>query len=293
LQAVLVHPGDIMAGDGEAIWYVIIGEKEEGPLTELQVLGYLESGVLTGVDLIWRAGFTDWKQVSEINELRQPGEQASLREPARAQAPTLSTSERRYQPDGDEPEDGAKWSLWKSANIGLLLSALTLLVQIVSGHGFQLANDAHTASTETISLLIGQVIAAPLIFVLIAFARNLLNRRQPKSKSSALRGAMTFAALLLCLLGGLVVYGEVVFSSTEIISGEARSTFVADASTPCLQKQRSLGQNLTEDQIEKYCGCVSEKIADGTTYKQLGSEADATALADLRQKLEVAGNACR
>ena len=36
-----------------------------------------------------------------------------------------------------------------------------------------------------------------------------------------------------------------------------------------------------------------EKIADSTTYKQLGSEADATALADLRQRLEAAGNACR
>ena len=284
-----------MAGDGEAIWHVIIGERQEqeGPLTEAQILAYLEGGVLTGSDLIWRLGFTDWKQVSEIDEFRLPEEQGSLREQARTQAPMLSASERRYQAEGDEPKDGAKWSLWKSANIGLLFSALTLLAQIVGGHGFELANDAHTASAETISLLIGQIIAAPLIFVLIAFARNLLNRRQPKSKASALRGAMTFVALLLCLLGGLVGYGEVVFSSTEIISGEARSTFVADASTPCIQKQRSLGQNVTEDQIEKYCGCVSGKIADSTTYKQLGSEADATALADLRQRLEAAGNACR
>ena len=282
-----------MAGDGEAIWHVIIGERQEqeGPLTEAQVLAYLEGGMLAGGDLIWRSGFKGWKQVSEIEEFRLPEEQGALREPA--QTPVLAAPERSYQPDEGEPEDGAKWSLWKSANIGLLLSALTLLAQIVGGHGFQLANDAHTASAETISLLIGQIIAAPLIFVLIAFARNLLNRQQPKSKASALRGAMTFVALLLCLLGGLVVYGEVVFSSTEIISGEARSTFVADASTPCIQKQRSLGQNLTEEQIEKYCGCVSEKIADSTTYKQLGSEANATALADLRQKLEAAGNACR
>jgi GYF domain 2 len=284
-----------MAGDGEAIWHVIIGEKQEqkGPLTGAQILAYLESGVLAGGDLIWRSGLTDWKQVSEIDEFRLPEEQGSLREQARTQAPVLSASERRYQAEGDEPKDGAKWSLWKSANIGLLFSALTLLAQIVGGHGFELANDAHTASAETISLLVSQIIALPLIFVLIAFARNLLSRRQPKSKASALRGAMTFVGLFLCLIGGLAVYGEVVFSSTEIISGEARSTFVADASTPCIQKQRSLGQNLTEEQIEKYCGCVSEKIADSTTYKQLGSEANATALADLRQKLEAAGNACR
>jgi hypothetical protein len=284
-----------MAGDGEAIWHVIVGEKQEqeGPLTKAQVLAYLKGGMLEGSDLIWRSGLTDWKQVSEIDEFRQPEEQGSLREPAQAQAPVLSASDLRYQADGDGSEDGAKWSLWKSANIGLLFSALTLLAQIAGGHGFELANDVHTANAETIGLLIGQIVATPLIFVLIAFARNLLNRRQPKSKASALRGAMTFVALFLCLLGGLVVYGEVVFSSTDIISGEARSTFIADASTPCIQKQRSLGQSLTEDQIEKYCGCVSEKIADSTTYKQLGSEADATALDDLRQKLEAAGNACR
>jgi hypothetical protein len=107
------------------------------------------------------------------------------------------------------------------------------------------------------------------------------------------RGAIAFAALLLCLSGALVVYGEVFFSSTEIISGEARSTFVADASYPCIQKQRSLGLNVTEAQIDKYCSCVSEKIANNTTYKQLGTDADARALADLKQKLEAAGNACR
>ena len=88
-----------MAGDGEAIWHVIIGEKQEqeGPLTEAQILAYLEGGVLTGSDLIWRLGFTDWKQVSEIDEFRLPEEPDSLREPARTHAPVLSASERSYQ----------------------------------------------------------------------------------------------------------------------------------------------------------------------------------------------------
>jgi hypothetical protein len=57
----------------------------------------------------------------------------------------------------------------------------------------------------------------------------------------------------------------------------------ADGSRACFQKQRSLGQNLTKAEIDKYCICVSEKIADKTTYKQLGIEPDASALADLKQ----------
>jgi hypothetical protein len=90
-----------------------------------------------------------------------------------------------------------------------------------------------------------------------------------------------------------MVYGEVFFSSTEIISGETRKSFVADAHLACVQKQRSLEQNVTEAQIDKYCTCTTEQVADRTTYKQLGTEPDASALANLKQKVEAAGYACR
>lgn len=282
-----------MAGGGEAVWHVIIGEKQEGPLTEAQILEYLAGGRLSGSDLIWRPGLTDWKQVSEIDEFQQPPKQTLPREPARSRASARSPAKVRYQPGQDEPSAGGQWSLWKSANIGLLFSALTLVIQIAGGRGFELANSAHAANAETISILAGQILVAPLIFVFIAFLRNLLNRRQPKSKASVALGAITFVALFLCLSGGLFLYGEVFFSRNDIISGEARSTFIADASYPCIQKQRSLDQNATQAQIDKYCTCVSEKIADSTTYKQLGTEADAAALADLKRRLEAAGNACR
>jgi hypothetical protein len=44
-----------MAGQ-EAIWHVIIGGKEQGPLTKAHVLEYLRHGMLAGSDLIWRPG---------------------------------------------------------------------------------------------------------------------------------------------------------------------------------------------------------------------------------------------
>jgi hypothetical protein len=195
--------------------------------------------------------------------------------------------------EGGEPARGTKWSLWKSANIGILVGALTLVVQVVSGRGFELADYAHTGSAATISSLIGQILGAPLIFVVVAAARNLVYRRRPKSSASAARGALTFVALLACILGALKVYGEVVFSSTEMIGGETRKAFIADTSRACVQKQRASGAGVTEAQIEKYCGCLSEKMADSTTYQQLGTEPDANALADLRKKTEAAGYACR
>lgn len=278
----------------EAIWHVIVDDKQQGPLTKAQVFKHLTDGMLAGSDLIWRPGFPDWQSVSEIGDFRQPPKRTSIGASIQSRAPVQSPPEHVHEPGRtDAPSAGEKWSVWKSANIGLLVSAFTLLLQIGNGRGFELANYAHTASAATITSLVGQILGVPLIFALIAVVRNLLKRRQPKSSASAVRGALTFVALLVLILGALVAYGEVFFSSTEIISGEARKTVIADGSRACVRRQRSLGQNVTEAEIDKYCTCVSEKIADGTTYRQVGTKPDASALADLKQMVEAAGFACR
>jgi GYF domain 2 len=281
-----------MAAD-EAIWHVIVDATVQGPLTRAQVLEFLREGMLAGSDLIWRAGFADWKPVGEIDDFRQRPPRMSAETCVPLQSQINVSAHPGHVAEGGEPARGTKWSLWKSANIGILVGALTLVVQVVSGRGFELADYAHTGSAATISSLIGQILGAPLIFVVVAAVRNLVYWRRPKSGASAARGALTFVALLACILGALKVYGEVVFSSTEMIGGETRKKFSADTSRACVQKQRSSDANVSEAQIEKYCTCVSEKMADGTTYQQLGGELDANALADLRKKTEAAGYACR
>jgi hypothetical protein len=67
-----------MAGQ-EAIWHVIIDDKEEGPLSKAQVLEYLRDGMLAGSDLIWRPGFPGWKSVSEISDFWQAPKRPSIR----------------------------------------------------------------------------------------------------------------------------------------------------------------------------------------------------------------------
>jgi hypothetical protein len=282
--------------------------------------------------LIWRLRFPDWKSVAEIGDFWQPPKRTSIENTVRSPtsvraAPSMDDQERsargvpnvaslalevvasspsppkarREQSAAEfsEPNrihsssDHEKWSLWKSANIGLLVSVFTLLLQIGAGRGFELANYAHTASVATVSGLIGQILGVPLIFVLIAMVRNVLYGRQPNSSASTVRGALTFLALLVAMLGALMIYGEAFFSSTEIISGESRKYLVADVQRSCVQRQRALGQAATDAQIEKFCTCMAEKVADRTTYKEAGTEPDASALANLKQKVERAGNACR
>jgi uncharacterized integral membrane protein len=223
--------------------------------------------------------FPRWKSVSEVEQL--PPEPMSTA--VAVQTPLQ---------DGREPKRasaaGGKSSLWRSASIGLLFSAFIIILQVGNGQGFELANYAHTASLATIIALLIRVLTAPLIFVLVAIVRNLLSGRQ-KSSASALLGALTFAMLLALILGGLVVYGEVFFSSDEAISGESRKASVADSFRLCVQEQRSFSQDATEAEIDQYCRCVGEKIADGTTYRQLGLYASAPAN---RKKAEAAGLAC-
>jgi len=275
----------------EAIWDVIIAGEQFGPLTTAQIIEHLESGLLDRHDLIWGPGLSGWKTVSEVADLWRPPAPTQREPPP---IPIPADSEHVGAPTGnDAPPPGAKWSVWRSANIGLVVSAVVVALQIAKGRGFELADYAHTASAGTISYLIGQILSIPLLFALIATVRNLSKRGRPESKGSAVLGAPTFAVLLGCILSGPWLYGEMYASRTDIMSGEARSNFIAGAHGSCLRKQRSVSQNVSEAQLDKYCACVAQNLADHTTYKQWGGPLDASALADLKQKVEAASAACR
>jgi hypothetical protein len=172
----------------------------------------------------------------------------------------------------------------------LLVSALILLVQVGIGRGFQLAGHAHTASAATISALVGQILAAPILFALVALVRNLFRRGASSSAASAARGALTFVGLFVCIVAALFFYGKVFFSSTEALSGETRKTFVSDMYRACVQAQRVMSWGVAEAVIARHCSCVSAKMADMTTFQQLGTEPSE---ADVRRKAEAAGNACQ
>jgi hypothetical protein len=272
----------------KAIWHVVVDNQQRGPLSRAEVLEYLRGGTLSGGALIWRPGFAEWKRISEIPEFRQrprrtirpaPARSAPARPPVPAQADSASPSR--------TPQ---KWSIWRSASIGLLVSALILIVQIGIGRGLQLASAVHTASPAAVGALLGQILAAPMLFALVALVRNRFRRGASMSTASAARGALMFVGLLVCVVAALIVYGNVFFSSTEALSGETRKAFVSDMYRACVQTQRVISWGVSEAVIARHCGCVSEKMADMTTFEQLGSEPSE---ADVRSKAEASGKACR
>jgi len=276
----------------DAIWHVVIGSEQQGPLSRAQVLAAIHDQRASGGDLIWRPGFSDWKPISEVDDFWQPPKRAS-------QPPPAPTPAERTEHDSDQfsaVPGKRKWSLWRAANVGLVVSVLPLALQIANGKGVEIASQAQALGVENIAYLGGQVLAGPLLFVLIAIIRNAFRRRLPSSGASVIEGSVLFAFLLICIGGALALYGQWFFNSGERISGATRNWMMGNIQSSCIRRQASLKQGapLGDDQISKYCNCVSIQIADNTTYKRLVSDQTAPDVREyLKQQAEAAGQSCR
>jgi hypothetical protein len=144
--------------------------------------------------------------------------------------------------------------------------------------------------------LTSQVLAAPLLFVIIALVRNIFQWRLPKSDARAIEGAIVFSLLLLGIGLSLALYGQWFFASNELISGATRDFALSTMQPTCVRRQMSLRQGATpsDEQIAKYCRCVGSQIAYNTTYKRLTSDPTAPDVLEyLKQQAEAAGQACR
>lgn len=287
-------------GTEDANWHVMFRDQQHGPLSRAQVLEYLHDGRLQGGDLIWRPGFADWKLVNEIADFSQPPRRGSV-------APPLLPGQTGQPERNDDRIDAfaspqivapssRKWSIWGAANAGLIVTVFVLAVQIASGRGYELANLAQTASAETIASLLGQIIVAPLFFVIIALVVNAFKWRLPKSGARAIKSASVFVILLVSIGLLLAVYGQWFFSSTAQISGGIRDWTMNKIRSSCVQRQTSLrqGENPSDDLISMYCSCISIQISDNTTYKGLASDSTAPDAREyLKKQAEAAGQACR
>jgi hypothetical protein len=275
------------------VWHVIIDGDQRGPLSRDQVLEYLHDGQLLGSDLIWRPGFSDWKPVSELAEFWQPPTRGSL-------PPPIPTEQTWIESDAVATPliaiANKKWSVWKAANVGLIVSLFILAIQIASGRGFELTNYAQTASASTVGALAGQILGAPLIFVIITGVRNIVRWRLPESDARSMNGAAVFALLLAGIGTALALYGQWFFSSTEPITGATRDFVMKTMQPACVRRQTSLkqGPKPSDEQITKYCQCFSITMADNTTYKGLTRDSNAPDVqAYLKQQAEAAGQECR
>ena len=144
--------------------------------------------------------------------------------------------------------------------------------------------------------LVAQILAAPMLFVIVALVVNIFKWQLPKSDARAIEWATVFAILFVLIGMSVALYGQWFFSSDKNVSGATRDFVIKTVQPGCVRRQMPLrqGGKPSDEQISKYCQCFSITMADNTTYKGLTRDVDAPDVqAYLKQQAEAAGRECR
>jgi GYF domain 2 len=123
-------------------WYIARDGKQHGPLSDVEMRTFVAQGHLKPTDLIWRAGFPDWRPAPTVFPFQAPEPQAAPQVRASAArpsaAPGATTSpggaERSFEPNrirmtqdtGSEPP----------SRKGRIVGAAILLVLVAAGGGW-------------------------------------------------------------------------------------------------------------------------------------------------------------
>jgi predicted Zn finger-like uncharacterized protein len=76
-------------GEEEAVWYVAVGEEQQGPYTTQQIREYIQTDQLDPESFMWKEGMEDWlpvQQIAEFSDVYQGGAPAAAPSPSPASA---------------------------------------------------------------------------------------------------------------------------------------------------------------------------------------------------------------
>ena len=90
------------AGTRTPSWYLRRGDKRYGPLGDRELLLLVERGGLRTDDLLWKPGFSSWKSVHAVCDLKTSPEDTSRKNASiqTASPPVVPTQDASYVPDG-------------------------------------------------------------------------------------------------------------------------------------------------------------------------------------------------
>ena len=110
-----------------AHWYLARDGKQHGPISEAELVKFIEQGHLQPTDLVWREGFADWRPAALV--FPPPGGPAASRPVPPRQRPTdrqpeAAAADRSYGPEYDDAEGGPRFRPLRVAAVLVLLAAL-------------------------------------------------------------------------------------------------------------------------------------------------------------------------
>ena len=94
-----------MSGSNAKIeWYLARDGQQHGPLTDAELKKFIELGHLNPSDLVWRAGFPEWRTASEVFPETHADPAAAPGPPeAKTDETARPAEQQRAGPSGDEP----------------------------------------------------------------------------------------------------------------------------------------------------------------------------------------------
>jgi hypothetical protein len=111
----------------EAQWYLARDGKQHGPISEAELIKFIEQGHLQPTDLVWREGFADWRPAALV--FPPPGgpaasQQVPPRQRPMGRQPEAAAAGRPYGPEYDDAEGGPRFRPLRVAAVLVLLAAL-------------------------------------------------------------------------------------------------------------------------------------------------------------------------
>jgi len=136
-------------------WYIARDGKQHGPLSDVEMRTFVTQGHLKPTDLIWRAGFADWRPAPAVFPFQAPEPPAPAPRPGvtRPTGPSArsapSASERSFEPDRIRVAQGDRGSPPSRA---ARLAGVALILVLVAGAGwfFWHKGAADTGPLETV-----------------------------------------------------------------------------------------------------------------------------------------------
>ncbi|MDP1906913.1 MAG: DUF4339 domain-containing protein [Hyphomicrobium sp.] len=144
-------------------WYIAREGKQHGPLSDVEMRTFVAQGHLKPTDLIWRAGFADWRPAPAVFPFQQPEPPAAAAprpnpatqgrrpEPARAAAPAAGpvAPERTFEPNRIRVAQGSDDS--RKSGSRRALGLVVLMALLVGGGWYAWQSGVISSLTDGLS----------------------------------------------------------------------------------------------------------------------------------------------
>lgn len=108
----------------QAQWYLARDGKQHGPISEAELIQFMEQGHLQPNDLVWREGFADWRPAMLVFPLRGSEPAAARQAPLRRQPMARQPADPSYGPEYDDA-GGSRFRPRRVVAVLLLLAVFT------------------------------------------------------------------------------------------------------------------------------------------------------------------------